>query len=275
LDTASIYLVKVNCMGLLTEPAAQFSHEQSDFSFDFTNESEYVYPDSTDGGHYLWSFGDANTSEELNPTHTYPEIGIYGASLTAVVCNDTSVHRQILCVWAEATSTPNFSVSSDDGTIHHFENESILPNNFSLDYAHYTWDFGDGNSSSAIHPTHAYTESGSYTVTLTYTICEQVYEHSTEINVSTSTTLLTEKTKINIYPNPAQDQAIISYDLGDFRSAALHLYDTQGRLVQVQPLDVTASTTPINLKRLNSGLYVYEVVADGEKIGSGSLVVGR
>ncbi len=273
-DTASIYLVKVNCMGLLTEPEAQFSYEQSDFSFDFLNESQYVYPDSIDGGHYFWNFGDGGSSEELNPTHTYPEIGIYGASLTGIVCNDTSTYRQILCVGEEATSTPNFSVNSDDGSLHYFENESILPNNFSLDFAHYTWDFGDGNISSAIHPIHHYTNAGVYIVTLTYTICEQVYEYSTEIDVSTSTELLTEKTKVSIYPNPAQEQAIITYDLGDFKSAALHLYDTQGRLVQVQSLDVGAAFTSINLSRLISGLYVYEVVVDGERVGGGSLVVG-
>ena len=85
--------------------------------------------------------------------------------------------------------------------------------------------------------------------------------------------LIVKDRRITISPNPAQDQAIISYDLGDFKSAVLHLYDTQGRLVQVQSLAVRASSTHINLSRLNAGLYVYEVVADGEQIHSSSIVI--
>ncbi|MEZ4887438.1 MAG: T9SS type A sorting domain-containing protein [Chitinophagales bacterium] len=91
---ANVYLVKTNCMGLLTEPLTSFSAEQdpeNPLTYHFTNHSEYVYPDSIDGGHFLWDFGDGATSEELHPSHTFAEKGESRiVTLTAIVCSDTS-----------------------------------------------------------------------------------------------------------------------------------------------------------------------------------------
>ena len=82
-------------MGLVTLPEAAFSYvPQGDGSVAFYNQSQFVYPDSIDGGHYLWHFGDGSTSTERNPSHTYPQGGSYTVTLTAVVCNDTSVYAQ-------------------------------------------------------------------------------------------------------------------------------------------------------------------------------------
>ena len=92
---ANVYLVKTNCLGLLTEPQTSFSAEQDPdqpLTYHFTNHSQYVYPDSIDGGHFLWDFGDGTTSEELHPSHIFAEKGeSYIVTLTAVVCSDTSV----------------------------------------------------------------------------------------------------------------------------------------------------------------------------------------
>ncbi|MBK9459473.1 MAG: hypothetical protein IPN94_08565 [Sphingobacteriales bacterium] len=35
--------------------------------------SQYTYPDSLDGGHYIWDFGDG-TPHKPPPTHLYPTI---------------------------------------------------------------------------------------------------------------------------------------------------------------------------------------------------------
>jgi PKD repeat protein len=71
LGNANVYFLKTNCMGLLTEPQAQFSYTNPEGNtIAFQNLSQYVYPDSLDGGHYLWDFGDGFNSNEQNPTHT-------------------------------------------------------------------------------------------------------------------------------------------------------------------------------------------------------------
>ncbi len=92
---ADALFIKTNCLGLLTEPQTSFSAEQdaeNSLTYHFTNHSQYVYPDSIDGGHFLWDFGDGTTSEELHPSHTFAEKGeSYIVTLTAVVCSDSSI----------------------------------------------------------------------------------------------------------------------------------------------------------------------------------------
>ena len=101
-QTAFLYIVKTNCMGLLTLPQASFvtQIDTGALRASFYNTSQFVYPDSIDGGHYLWHFGDGNTSTQANPTHTYTQGGNYTVTLTAVVCSDTSVFVQEVSTWA-------------------------------------------------------------------------------------------------------------------------------------------------------------------------------
>ena len=63
---ANVYFLKLNCMGLLDEPHAEFAVQiappgNDPLQIQFQNLSKYVYPDSVDGGFYLWDFGDGST----------------------------------------------------------------------------------------------------------------------------------------------------------------------------------------------------------------------
>ena len=97
-----IYLLRTNCMGLLTQPQANFTAQIDTalLTATFQNLSQYTYPDSIDGGHYLWDFGDGATSNQINPTHTYAQGGNYTVTLTAVVCSDTSVYTLPISTYA-------------------------------------------------------------------------------------------------------------------------------------------------------------------------------
>jgi len=121
---AAAYIVKTNCMGLLTQPQAAFSYEpQGANEIQFTNLSLYAYPDSIDGGYYRWDFGDGTppylcgqgyelcTGNTL--THQYAAPGSYPVTLTAIVCTDTSVVQALIdtqgaggTVGTEENSTP-------------------------------------------------------------------------------------------------------------------------------------------------------------------------
>lgn len=129
----------------------------SPFTVNFTNSSSGAVS-------YLWNFGDGNTSVQTNPTHTYINPGTYTVSLIAYgsgACNDTLVRNAYIVVQHD-TVTSAFTgspLSGCDSVTVHFTNNSFNGTN-------YIWHFGDGNSDTASNPTHTYTTSGTYTVTL-------------------------------------------------------------------------------------------------------------
>ncbi len=58
------------------EPVAAFTFTANELTVTFSNTS-------TDATSYSWDFGDGNTSNEVNPVHTYAEGGTYNVKLTA------------------------------------------------------------------------------------------------------------------------------------------------------------------------------------------------
>ncbi|OWY25119.1 T9SS C-terminal target domain-containing protein [Sphingobacteriales bacterium UPWRP_1] len=104
---ARLFIVKTNCMGLLTQPQAAFSYYPLDnHAIQFINETQYAYPDSIDGGYYVWDFGDGSPPHlcgqgyapctGITLTHQYAAPGSYPVTLTAIVCSDTSVVQALI-----------------------------------------------------------------------------------------------------------------------------------------------------------------------------------
>jgi len=118
---------------------------------------------------WLWDFGDGTTGTGQNPSHIYSAPGNYNVTLrttTTSGCSKTLTKNNF--IQAGNGVTANFTNSSATGcslpiTIN-FTNTSTGTGTLS-----YAWDFGDGGTSTAQHPSHAYTAGGSYTVTLTVT----------------------------------------------------------------------------------------------------------
>ncbi|OWY22014.1 PKD domain-containing protein [Sphingobacteriales bacterium UPWRP_1] len=118
LTGAFAYIVKTNCMGLLTEPQAAFTFatDSTTLAATFYNQSQYVYPDSIDGGHFIWQFDDGTppyqTKEPTPITHLYSQPGTYYVTLQAIVCNDTGTYTTIVkpqSGWGTAVGIPENS----------------------------------------------------------------------------------------------------------------------------------------------------------------------
>ncbi len=129
-----------------------------------------------------WNFGDGGTSTSTNTSHTYAGIGSFSISLISISnmgCSDTtnlpiaiqpfpiaSFISNTVCLNNITTFTNTSSISS--GTI-----------------SNYNWQFGDGTSSTLSNPTHLYSTSGTFSVSLTVTSsygCNQSYVQIITIN---------------------------------------------------------------------------------------------
>ena len=111
---------------------------------------------------WSWDFGDGNTSTEQNPSHAYAKGGDYAASLT--VSNKAGSHTDTLAITVLGPPSASLSASetkTKPGSSIQFTDESTG------DVDSWSWDFGDGNTSTEENPSHAYSKRGNYTVSLT------------------------------------------------------------------------------------------------------------
>ncbi|MBS1487900.1 MAG: PKD domain-containing protein [Bacteroidetes bacterium] len=113
---------------------------------------------------YLWDFGDGTTATNANvPTHTYATYGVYTIKLTVThnVCTQSVSHTVTILPIPPVVDFSYDPSSGCEPLTVNFTNLSqyALPNT-------YQWDFGDGNSSTAINPVHIYSAFGTYSVSL-------------------------------------------------------------------------------------------------------------
>ncbi len=118
---------------------------------------------------WTWDFGDGNISHEQNPSHQFSEKKTYTVTLTVIderyALNTRSKEIEIV----NAPPVVNFSWEPEypaDGEAINFTDES-----YDMDgsIVNWTWDFGDGNVSYERNASHAFSESGTYSVNLTVT----------------------------------------------------------------------------------------------------------
>lgn len=122
------------------------------YNFNFTNQS-------TGASSYSWNFGDASTSTQTNPSHTYASSGNYTVTLIANDangCGDTISQPVSMQPLAQA----NFIYQVDTCSL------TVTFTNNSTNAGSYSWDFGDASISSLQNPVHTYAASGNYNVTL-------------------------------------------------------------------------------------------------------------
>ncbi|MFK7808328.1 MAG: PKD domain-containing protein, partial [Saprospiraceae bacterium] len=135
---------------------------------------------------FFWDFGNGNTSTEQFPeTQTYftdTTTTIYPVMMIATnVCAADTVYSEVIVEPANVTASAE--VSQDAGCLPLIVDFT----NFSTPGATVDWDFGDGNTSAEIEPTHTFDEPGEYMV---------IQYASSECGYDTSAILIT------VYPEP-------------------------------------------------------------------------
>lgn len=123
----------------------------------------------------------------------------------------------------------------------------------------YFWDFGDGNTSNLVSPTHVYDSLRTYNVTLTVNSndCE-ANQYDQKINVDfeeTDIKNLGNAIDAKVYPNPAQNILNIELKDKDIIVQSVIIKDVLGKSI---PIDYYSSgnTHQIQVHALTSGLYL-------------------
>ena len=143
---------------ILLPPVANFSAPTTigcaPFTVNFMNES-------TGAASFQWTFpgGDPTSSTVENPTVIYNTPGTYDVTLIVGNSAGSDTITLVDYITVNTTATPGFA-SAVNGLTVSFTNTSSNATS-------YSWDFGDGNSSTETDPTHTYANDGDYTVVLT------------------------------------------------------------------------------------------------------------
>lgn len=122
---------------------------------------------STGGATYVWDFGDQSaTSTQQNPNHIY-NTGDFGITLIATSaqgCSDTVSTTSMVHVIPPPTAS--FTTDADPTIRYDLTQATFNFTNTSVNADTYLWLFGDNSTSTDFSPTHTYTDTGHFTVTL-------------------------------------------------------------------------------------------------------------
>ncbi|WP_282123998.1 PKD domain-containing protein [Algibacter mikhailovii] len=170
-----LYKVKLETVssdGLTAKDSTEVSPILVDFNFT-SIDTEVAFENLSSGiSSLVWDFGDGevlawnaeeNTVEDpsYSPTHIYKTAETVVATLTAINYLGVPVSVSKNIEGLILSTVPDFTFDTD-GLTANFTDASILA-------VSHSWDFGDGNTSTEVSPSHTYAAIGTYNVTLTTT----------------------------------------------------------------------------------------------------------
>ncbi|MEO7176598.1 MAG: PKD domain-containing protein, partial [Saprospiraceae bacterium] len=135
---------------------------------------------------------------------------------------------------------------------------------------HWSWDFGDGKTSTERSPYHTYQKGGTYEVCLSVsndfgsnTYCRSLQlalsEVSHDLNIA-----------VSIFPNPVRDLLTVSLEDYIPRDAEIQLLDLSGK--KVFSTKVRYGWNSIELHTIAAGMYAYQITEAGVIVHAGKLV---
>ncbi len=230
-----------------------------------------------------WDFGDGNSSNICDPTHSYSTTGNFIVTLIVANennCKDTT--QQLIYVAPVPEPAFDFTLEQDcSPTIITFNNLSILAES-------YLWDFGDGSVSNLTNPTHTYQQGDNYTVQLTAIngVCSETITEDITVNPTPEASIITPLGQIGcaefLVPfssNATAGSLKFTWDFGDgiksFAADPTHTYTIPGlyevSLILADTLTGCADTTQTSIEvfePLNANAVTTDILCNGELTGA-------
>jgi hypothetical protein len=126
----------------------------------------------------------------------------------------------------------------------------------------YTWDFGDGNTSEAAEPTHAWSTPGTYTVTLTVSdgTCTDTWTDVVVVETSTSIGTATQVVTLNAWY--ANDRFVVEHGFDNGKPVLIEVMDATGRLHITKQAAGSPARVNIPTAQLSTGIWFVRVTND-------------
>ncbi|MCX7767686.1 MAG: PKD domain-containing protein [Flavobacteriales bacterium] len=226
-----------------------------------SNQQPVLLTAATPGG--TWSGPGITPAGYFNPQLTGAGTFTITYSVTQNGCSSTSTYDVLVNPAPVALFDTAYT---NNGTV------SFV--NLSQNGSTYQWSFGDGNSSTAMNPTHTYLNSGTYFVTLVVSNACGSSSYTMSIFVKVTGVGLAENDfsgHLMLYPNPASDLLhLIWNNPSKQKIRAYRTFNLAGSQVCL-PMDVEAlaenGAVDVSLAHLADGLYFLELMTDsGEKM---------
>jgi len=209
---------------------------------------------------YAWSNGATTQSIQVSASGNYSVVTTNADACAGVGTSNT--------VNVTFTATPTAAGSfTTNGNVVTFSNTSTGASS-------YSWDFGDFTNSSASAPVHAYAVNGDYQVVLTAINgnCTDTVVFNVAITVSIEE--LMGMANLTVYPNPASETAIISFDNILGNSFDIQLIDQLGRIIMTENnIQLYGSNlVTIDLVNLSEGMYSLQLTSNQNTISKRLIV---
>ncbi len=173
---------------------------------------------------WSWDFGDGSVSNNQNATHAYANEGTYPVKLTVSNKGGSSTAERTVVV--KPPPSANFRWVTDGRSVKFTDTSWDDPESWS-------WDFGDGTTSTRRSPSHRFESGGAYEVTLTVS------------NDAGNSTPKTQTVRVGEPPVPAftcsAADAILTCDASASENVASYRWSSPGSIINSTPTQVSTT----------------------------------
>ncbi len=228
-----------------------------------------------------WDFGDGHTANGSEVVHTYAEPGLYEVTLTISGQDCESSFTMLVFndfnAWYDAECQALFVPLIEGKKVKFWE---ISQGNVS----EWSWDFGDGQTSTDSGPIHVYEELGVYTVRLSIITkdgCTSDFELEIDLGDGfNSGGIMANVAKLfgltdapepdliiqamELYPNPVNNQLTLNLQFVQATNFELRIQSMNGNAIYRQKFNALGgfNEKSINVSKLAAGIYFAQIITE-------------
>jgi hypothetical protein len=183
--------------------------------------------------------------------------GVGSHTITATYNTGTCFATVTQSITVNPAPVASFSYSANGANVS-FSNGSVNASS-------YSWNFGDGQTSAAVNPSHTYTTNGSYTITLVASSASCGSDTFTvNIELSVGIGSIEGVDMIQLYPNPTEGNVNLSFNSLLAQSFEVRITDAVGRLIESENVNNYAGkyAKVYSLENLADGVYTFTVSSE-------------